>query len=55
MTFHRTQVLGNVGDAPEVKIGPTGMTRTTVRVAVNDRWTGTDGQAKEHVEWYVRR
>ncbi len=52
MSFHRTHILGNLGDDPEVKIGPTGTARTTFRVAVNDRWTGTDGQAKEHVEWY---
>ncbi len=52
MSFNRTQVLGNLGDDPEVKIGPTGTARTTFRVAVNDRWTGSDGQAKEHVEWY---
>ncbi len=55
MSFHKTQILGNLGDDPEVRIGPTGTARTTFRVAVNDRWTGTDGQAKEHVEWYVRR
>jgi single-stranded DNA-binding protein len=30
----------------------TGTTRTTFRVAVNGHWTGADGQAKEHVEWY---
>ncbi len=34
MTFHRTQVLGNLGDDPDVKIGPTGTTRTIFRVAV---------------------
>ncbi len=43
MSFNRTQVLGNLGDDPEVKIGPTGTARTTFRVAVNDRWTGADG------------
>ncbi len=52
MSFHRTQVLGNLGDDPEVKIGSTGTARTTFRVAVNDRWIGSDGQPKEHVEWY---
>ena len=30
----------------------TGTTRTTFRVAVNGHWTGADGQAQEHVEWY---
>ena len=52
MTFHRTQLIGNLGDDPELRYGQSGTARATFRVAVNDRWTGSDGQAKEHVEWY---
>jgi hypothetical protein len=47
-----TQLIGNLGDDPELRYAPNGTTRTTFRVAVNDRWTGADGQAREHVEWY---
>ncbi len=52
MTFHRTQVIGNLGNDPELRYSQSGTARTTFRVAVNDRWTGGDGQVKEHTKWY---
>jgi len=51
MGFHKTQVLGNLGNDPELHAGA-GKPRATFSVAVNDRWTGGDGQAQEHTEWY---
>ncbi len=53
MSFHKTQVLGNLGTDPELR--HSSKPRATFSVAVNDRWTSGDGQPQEHTEWYVRR
>jgi single-strand DNA-binding protein len=52
MTFHRTQLIGNLGDDPELRYGQSGTARATFRVAVNDRWKDSSGQQQEHAEWY---
>lgn len=52
MGFHKTQVLGNLGTDPELRHGGQGKARATFSVAVNDRWTSSDGQPQEHTEWY---
>ena len=49
---HRTQVLGNLGADPDVHARQHRQARATLRVAVTERWTGTNGQQQEHTEWY---
>ncbi len=50
MSYHKTQVLGNLGTDPELRHGS--KPRATFSVAVNDRWMSGDGQPQEHTEWY---
>jgi single-strand DNA-binding protein len=52
MSFHRTHILGNLGADPQVHYTTDGQARAMLRVAVNDRWKTSDGQLKEHTEWY---
>ncbi len=49
---HRTPVRGTLGAAPDVHYSQHGQARATFRVAVNERWTGSDGQQHTHTEWY---
>src|ERR687896_2011514 len=51
MTLNRMQIIGNLGADPELRYTPSGKAVTNLRVAVNDRSRGTDGEWVEETMW----
>lgn len=45
-------ILGNLGHDVEVRQTQNGNAVANVRIATNERWTDSNGQAKEHTEWH---
>ena len=50
--LNRVQLIGNLGKDPEVRYTPTGTKVCTFSMAVNRRWKGRDGTAKEATDWF---
>ena len=50
--LNRVQVIGYLGKDPETRYTPTGKQVTQFRVAVTERWRGTEGEPKERTEWF---
>lgn len=44
-------IIGNLGKDPESRFTPTGKRATTFSVAINHRWTDSEGQKKEDTTW----
>ena len=49
--LNRVQLIGHLGQDPEVKYTEQGTARTTFRVATSQRWKDADAQAQEATEW----
>lgn len=45
-------LLGNVGNAPEMRYTPSGNPVTTFSLATNRKFKGQDGEVKEEVAWH---
>jgi single-strand DNA-binding protein len=52
MSYQSTTILGNVGSSAEMRYTPSGVPVTNFSVAVNRRWTTTDGQQQEKTTWF---
>lgn len=50
--FQQTIVVGRVGRDPEMRYTPTGIPVTNFSVAVDRRWTDSNGQPQEKVTWF---
>ena len=50
--LNRVQLIGNLGKDPEARYTPTGAKICTFSMAVNRRWKGKDGSAKEATDWF---
>lgn len=50
--FQQIILVGNLGADPEMRYTPSGVPVTSIRVAVNKRWTGQDGQRQEKTTWF---
>ena len=50
--LNRVQLIGNLGKDPEARYTPTGAKVCNFSMAVNRRWTGRDGSAKEATDWF---
>ncbi len=50
--YQKVVIVGNLGSKPELRYTPQGDAVTTLRVAVNRRWTGQDGQPGEETTWF---
>ncbi len=50
--YQKTVIVGNLGSKPELRYTPQGDAVATLRVAVNRRWTGQDGQPGEETTWF---
>ena len=50
--LNRVQLIGNLGNDPETRYTPTGKQVTKFRLAVTERWRGSEGEQKEHTEWF---
>ncbi len=51
MTLNKMMIIGNLGADPELRYTPSGKAVTNLRVAVNDRSRGADGQWTEETMW----
>ena len=49
--LNRVQLIGHLGQDPEVTYTATGTCRTTFSIATSQRWKAADGQAQEATEW----
>ena len=49
--LNRVQLIGHLGQDPEVKYTAQGTARTTFSVATRDRWKDADGRVQEATEW----
>ena len=49
--LNSVQLIGRLGQDPEVQYSDTGTARTTFSVATNRTWTDADGQAQTETEW----
>ncbi len=50
--LNRVQLIGNLGQDPELKLIPTGQKVCKFSVAVNRQWRDKDGNQKEDTEWF---
>ena len=46
------QLIGNLGRDPEGRYTPSGTKVCSFSLAVNRRWTGSDGEPKEATDWF---
>lgn len=51
MTLNKMMIIGNLGADPELRYTPSGKAVTNLRVAVNDRSRGPDGEWTEETMW----
>src|SRR5437868_51744 len=49
--FHIMQLIGQLGQDPDVQYSDKGTARTTFSVATHRTWTDTDGQLQTETEW----
>jgi single-strand DNA-binding protein len=52
MTLNKLMIIGNLGADPELRYTPSGKAVAELRVAVNDRSRGTDGEWQEETQWF---
>ncbi len=50
--FQQCIIVGNLGRDPEMRFTPDGTPVTSFTVAVNRRWTGSDGAQGEKTWWF---
>jgi single-strand DNA-binding protein len=51
MTLNKMMIIGNLGADPELRYTPSGKAVANLRVAVNDRSRGADGEWVEETLW----
>src|ERR671916_2230152 len=49
--LNAVQLIGRLGQDPDVQYNDRGTARTTFRVATNRTWTDADGQTQTETEW----
>ena len=52
MTLNKMMIIGNLGADPELRYTPSGKAVANLRVAVNDRYRGQDGEWQEDTHWF---
>jgi single-strand DNA-binding protein len=52
MTLNKMMIIGNLGADPELRYTPGGKAVAELRVAVNDRSKGADGEWQEETQWF---
>jgi single-strand DNA-binding protein len=51
----RIEIIGNLGSDPEQRFTQDGVAMTSIRVAVNSRRKGADGEQVERTDWFRAR
>ena len=52
MTLNKMMIIGNLGADPELRYTPGGKAVTNLRVAVNNRFRGPDGEWQDDTIWF---
>jgi len=52
VNYHKTVIVGNLGNDPELRQTQTGISVTSFSVAVNERWNDANGERQEKTTWY---
>ena len=52
VNYHKTVIVGNIGNDPELRQTQTGISVTSFSVAVNERWNDANGDKQEKTTWY---
>lgn len=52
MTLNKMMIIGNLGADPELRYTPSGKAVTNLRVAVNNRHRGPDGEWQDETQWF---
>ncbi len=52
MTLNKMMIIGNLGADLELRYTPSGKAVANLRVAVNDRYRGQDGEWQEETHWF---
>lgn len=50
--LNKMLIIGNVGRDPEIRYTPSGAAVTSFTVAVNRRYTPTNGETQQETEWF---
>lgn len=50
--LNKVQIIGNLGQDPEVRFLSTGSAVCDLSVATNEKWTDKAGEKHEHTEWH---
>lgn len=51
-SLNRIQIIGNIGNDPELRFTPNGKTVCTFPTATNHVYTSFDGERKQETEWF---
>lgn len=51
--WNRVQLIGRLGQDPEVRYTPKGTPNTRFRMAVNRYWKGQNGERNEETDWFT--
>ena len=52
MSMNRVTLIGNLGDAPDLRYTPGGQPVCDLRVATTEKWTDREGEKKEETSWH---
>ncbi len=52
MTLNKVILIGNLGSDPEMRYTPNGAAVCEFRMAVNRRYTTSDGEQREETDWF---
>lgn len=50
--YNRAEIIGNLGNDPDVKYSSGGDAVTTISVATTERWKDKNGERQEKTEWH---
>lgn len=50
--LNKVQIIGNLGQDPEVRFTTSGQAVCDLSVATNEKWTDKQGEKHEHTEWH---
>lgn len=50
--YQQILLVGRLGNDPEMRYTPSGVPVTSLRLAVNKRWTDTEGKSQEKTTWF---
>lgn len=53
--LNQVTLIGNIGNAPEIRSTQAGRSVANASLATSERWTDNDGNRQEHTEWHDLR